>query len=607
MVTYGKKKRPMLPSFSGPKDGKSKVKDKSKQTESLVQTPVLPSSHDEEVCDDNTKDLVDKLLEDTMEQSQPLPQRHLQRSKTYADLSRYAYSDKEKSLPQLPNMTYNQDSPWAMRKAAVVTSDGLANTRYFHGEEVSSMSKLPRTTSDKESAPPIPVKSSKRDSVKPKLDLESQSDTMTISSPTPGPENYSSPRQYANDDEIVQAMLEANHKLKGSTASQSLKANDSHGNLRGAREGMGSSKNQVLFQGPYVEPKKSGFNKVVTRVKTAFGNRLPGASGKGRRDPAGGDKSLDPFNSEMQEWKDMNSTDMRLNDSKNSKNSGHYKPTLQGSIIRKPVADNGKSLMSASSKRAGRSCSLKETRSPTNYENQHGDYMNLDRSTEFGAESMLLSFTSKKIQSGMPEQTNSVGDVDAMPSSSPQGQSTPRLRLEPYEENGRKTLRGVSIGSRSIFDARQDSQLSDMALDDEEIGVAITTEDAPKRKGSQELRSPMKRSKALLTKGYCSGDDEGSLTIPAIGDLLSSKDVNRTVKTGKGHMPGMLLGKKGLPSSPGSMPNLGANTLKSAMRKPAVRSNRQSDMRQNEVADGEMEIDELQWDNIDFYIGGKKS
>jgi hypothetical protein len=184
----------------------------------------------------------------------------------------------------------------------------------------------------------------------------------------------------------------------------------------------------------------------------------------------------------------------------------------------------------------------------------------------------------------MPKQTHSVGDLDT--SSSPQGQSTRVLGREAYGDND--SLTGIGVSEVFEFDPRPGfpprSNLSHMAADDKQIGVAITTDDAAKRDGScaQELRLPVERTKPLLTKKTFSNDEAGQSMMPTASGFLSSKDVNWAVESEKGPMPGTAASKQALPKSVDSMLTLGIGPLKFAMGKPAVGRNHQSEPTHNE-------------------------
>lgn len=221
-------------------------------------------------------------------------------------------------------------------------------------------------------------------------------------------------------------------------------------------------------------------------------------------------------------------------------------------------------------------------------------------------------------------------DVDAILSSSPQAQSTPRLRLEPsFEENGRKTLRNVPADSRSVFDFDPDNsyvgQSSDMNMDVdlgmEPAGKAVFNEDSLKRKSPEViLTADVKRSKkhpspnkeeldsmALIIKNsLLDRPQEPPVANTTARGALSTKDANGKVKTAKRVVQGKVaFAKQELTKTTASMPNLGAKGLKSAMRKPtSEKGSSHQYFSQNDIADGSMmDLDELQWDETEYNIG----
>lgn len=237
--------------------------------------------------------------------------------------------------------------------------------------------------------------------------------------------------------------------------------------------------------------------------------------------------------------------------------------------------------------------------------------------------------TPKRSRSQLVEPASYIEYFDAMLSSSPQGQSTPRVRLEPsFKQNGEKTLTKIRSDSRPGFESHSNFPYSvlpsEMDIDVEQIGVAVSIEvDTPKRKGSQDIRSPVKRSKkhpspkreeleqlALAMEKF-SDEEEAIVDIPVASRPLSSKDANGKLKTGKCQMRGeVAFAKQELPRTAGSMPDLSTKGLKSAMRKSMTETgaNRPNSLhfRQNSLADGSLDMDELQWNITEYNIGGKK-
>jgi hypothetical protein len=236
----------------------------------------------------------------------------------------------------------------------------------------------------------------------------------------------------------------------------------------------------------------------------------------------------------------------------------------------------------------------------------------------------------------MPKQYRYGSDIDAILSSSPQAQSTPRLRLEPsFEKNGRKTLKNVPADFRSVFDFDPDNsyvgQSSDMNMDlDLDLGMdpagkAVFNEDSLKRKSPQVILTvDVKRSKkhpspnkeeldsmALIVKdSLLDSPQELPFANTTARGALSTKDANGKVKTTNRVVQGKVaFSKQELTKTTASMPNIGAKGLKSAMRKPTPeKGSSHQYFSQNDITDGSMmELDELQWDETEYNIGMRKN
>ena len=146
------------------------------------------------------------------------------------------------------------------RNWTVADFSPYASTDKVHDDEVSSISALHKADSGEDLIPQIPQRSSKRPSQKPKPDSDSQIEALTISSPTPGPENYLPPAQYESQEQIIQRINEANEQFRRSKASQTPSSNTNSG--RGARQGRGS------------------LGKAVDKFKNVFTNHRIGSNGK---------------------------------------------------------------------------------------------------------------------------------------------------------------------------------------------------------------------------------------------------------------------------------------------------------------------------------------
>jgi hypothetical protein len=306
-------------------------------TESLMQTPLFSESQDEEDLDYSIgeRTMASKLLDDTTDELHPAPGRRpsqLPRNKTYSNLAQYAQSDKDKSLPQLPDFKWSGDRAWSMMNAPVITADANANREYFHNDEVSNTS-APPTEHSQSSPPPIPPKSSKRNSVQPntshgKVQKGNKTVRKSILHPKPAETiDIPTPTKYADEESIAEAMQTATSNLKAS-AKGSLKipgpSNFRHINhiatdvekdtvpesMRPtARAPNGTD--QTLLHRPYVPTKEKGFkgSKVFAKMK----NALQGSNSRNRHDSGMTRRLLDPFSGELHELDEMDVMDTGLN------------------------------------------------------------------------------------------------------------------------------------------------------------------------------------------------------------------------------------------------------------------------------------------------------
>jgi hypothetical protein len=248
----------------------------------------------------------------------------------------------------------------------------------------------------------------------------------------------------------------------------------------------------------------------------------------------------------------------------------------------------------------------------------------------------------------MPRKLSYAGEFDDVLSSSPQDQSTPRLRREPSFEDNTKNERKVNAGTRSLFGSQPGFSYSQpsfhMDIDDEQIGLTVS-EDRLKRKETQDVLSPAKRTKkhpsppreylhewgihveqnlqkwemdAKSSSGNeededAEGDEDDEDVPFAKFTSLSTKDASETMKTANGHAQGreafsndVETGKAGATSA------IGPNKLKSTMRKQAIETRRNlingSHINGDNVTDGSMDIDqdELQWTKKEYDIQLRK-
>lgn len=135
--------------------------------------------------------------------------------------------------------------------------------------------------------------------------------------------------------------------------------------------------------------------------------------------------------------------------------AGHIKLqriTGHGNISRKPIADEGRSLRSRKSfddPFSERPCSS-QRRTPRPRDDTS---LEIVRETVSEVPALPRSYTELPTMKTAHSTTGYETDFDLLLSSSPDAQSTPRIRLEPsYEESGRKTLKQVPADTRSVFD-----------------------------------------------------------------------------------------------------------------------------------------------------------
>lgn len=180
------------------------------------------------------------------------------------------------------------------------------------------------------------------------------------------------------------------------------------------------------------------------------------------------------------------------------KNPKIYSLTGHSNVRRKQVADDGKSLRSRKSVSddpfSERPDSSSMSRTATRFENRLYDDMSIDHATELISDLPSQSHEHDELSQPRSKKARqsyiATGpDFDAFFSSSPLGQSTPRIRLEPtFEEDDRKILIKVPADSRSLFDLDifGPGQYSDMDIDTSPItrDNELRNRD-PKRKGAR--------------------------------------------------------------------------------------------------------------------------
>jgi hypothetical protein len=227
------------------------------------------------------------LLDDTdIDQLRPQPRTRLSQistAKVISGHSKSGYRD-SKGLPQLPRLMFNGDDAWAMRTAPVVTAAGYCNEVNFssHGENLYAPNP-PKATKHvrKNSAPPIPRRSSKRLSACPKPAATEESPGEKIEyvlQPRDKMTNMSLPHPVTPAGRPTTNAQEINDKIAAMVAAtKALKGDD-----------------RTLLQGPYVPVKKRPLkdNIVLTKVRAAISDRLHARTLKKRHDPARDDYLL---------------------------------------------------------------------------------------------------------------------------------------------------------------------------------------------------------------------------------------------------------------------------------------------------------------------------
>lgn len=265
------------------------------------------------------------------------------------------------------------------------------------------------------------------------------------------------------------------------------------------------------------------------------------------------------------------------------------------------------------------------TRTPTKFENKLRDDMSYDQGSEFIPDLPSRCHTPKharKVRTSIYD-----GDFDAMLSSSPFAQSTPRIRLEPtFEEDGRNLLKTVPADTRSLFDSEY------MDIDSDAMGKSPSSQEPAKRKSSvakdygvryhssKKVKKHPSPSKAELegleralqnflplgpSEGYPSLDDVYPTTESlAPVSALAPKDPNRKLQDTK-RRDIKLEGLKTTESMPILLSQPKAYRPGSPRKHHGIIDGNPRYMSHNNITD-QMDIDELQWDDTEYNIGMKK-
>lgn len=238
---------------------------------------------------DSIEELASMLLENTnIDQLRSQPGTRLSQigtAKVISSRSASGYRN-SKGLPQLPKLMFNGDDAWAMRTAPVVTAASYSNETDFSAYEdklqASDSAKATRHTR-KDSAPPIPRRSSKRMSARPLH---------------PGPaQPLVEPTRYALQPRAEMANLSLPHPVTpvpaGRPTTNAQEINDKIAAMVAATKAL-KGDDQSLLQGPYVPVKKRRLkdNVVLTKVRTAITDHLHARTLRKRHDPARDDYLL---------------------------------------------------------------------------------------------------------------------------------------------------------------------------------------------------------------------------------------------------------------------------------------------------------------------------
>ncbi|PBP19482.1 hypothetical protein BUE80_DR009736 [Diplocarpon rosae] len=642
MSTYGKKKRSLLPSFSVLRDSDtgSKSREKEKKRGSLAfSKPVFQDSNFKKESlsnhhDDSIEEMASMLLEDTtFDQLRPEASKRMSYSAAAAlpGLPRIGSQD-GKSLPQLPTLLFNGDDAWEMRMTSVITAAGSSSEMDF-SYDINELSSINDQTGQT-SIPAIPRKSSKRKSGRPKstlfqshieaVDRRSLGGRQALKSP-PRVVGSSAPKKSAFAASDITDKIEAMM-----AATQALKPGSDEPNFQ---EALASTNKRRLMD-----------YKVLTKVRTAFNDRFPARNGR-KRGSIMHARLLDSGSlHQAPDFEDENSPsaaalttmELRMNEvilGDNFKNPKIFTLTGHGNIRRKPLADDGKSLRSRKSTDHPEDPFVERssnglTRTPTSFGNMLTDSSN---GSDFVPDlpSRCQTPARNSIQAKKNRTSLYTGDFDALLSSSPFAQSTPRIRLEPtFEEDGKSTLNFVPADTRSLFDPDNSS----MELDNDVPSRRSSSHEQMKRKSSlakefgvkshafkrvKKHPSPSKTELEGLEKdlqGFLPGSLREDFALendkfPTGRNLappaaLSTKDSNRKYRGTRRHALKLepLATTESMPNFPTRSKNSqheSSHVKKRAMEGLGCQFMSHGNLTSNSV----MDLDELQWDNPSYDIG----
>jgi hypothetical protein len=630
--------------------------------------------------DDSIEEMASLLLNDTtIDQLKAEPGKRLLQigsSQALTDISSFICDGSKAlpQLPQLPQLIFNGDDAWAMKMAPVVTAAGSSNEVHFNGNNgelkpPKPPQHQPAQRARKGSGPPIPRKSSKRKSARPKS-------TLTKSRPAIGDQqtstnNYEQPLEGSM---VAPSKPQVAPQPKTSTPVDAVEVNKKIEAMMAATRTL---KGDAPYHGPFVPSKKRRIkdNKVLVKVKTAINDRLNVRSTKKRLDSLRDDRLLDASFNDVPDYDDdhsisgnaLTAMEIRMNEGMQGmleiqttllismysgdyfKNPKIFSLTGHGNVRRKPIADDSKSLRSRKSADdpfSERPHSSGITRTPTSFENRLRDDMSIDQTIEIIPD---LPELPSRIQTPKNDARARVKlfpllletEFDTFLSSSPLAQSTPRIRLEPTIEDGKRSLKNVPTDSRSLFDLDVDvdmppaTKVPDLAKNNSSegreggLGVRNSSPKNMKKHPSPtkaELEEwerdvgqfpPFRRSESFAAR------DDTAPIAPGVGlraPLMVSKDANaRLQRKRRGQGKGIeFFQKLELMKTTESMPDISRRSEgpKGMIEKPLdttntgpspdVKDTRRQSTQNDDVDSSMMDIDELQWDSSAYNIGMRR-
>ncbi|CAG8957463.1 hypothetical protein HYFRA_00011444 [Hymenoscyphus fraxineus] len=418
--------------------------------------------------EDSIEEMASMLLDDTT-----IDQLKADPGKRFSQVSLPAIVNGDNELLQHEASLWSaENTVWIRHSSPAPPASSLQPIEYDSSED--ELNTFPPPIADKRvpahlrktSAPEIPRRSSKRNSGRYKSSLSSPQKVIGHSRNSSSA-NRLSKNVNENHEKIMNMAAPAhasssfdvvahNNKMQAALAAGILQMPATH-----------SAPTEPTAE-PSSATKKPRHIQVFSMVKAAFrGSR----HGKKSPDPVRGDRLLNSPNNGSPGMEDeatlatmTSSLEIRLNEGENLKNHHKLKKiTGHGTIERKPVADDGKSLRSRQSHDRddpfSESPPRGQRRLVTSFENRLKPDVPMSggQSNETIPEVPKIprSMTTMSLLRGTQSlHAASESDFDTLVSSSPEGQSTPRMRLEPqFGEDGKKTLKIAPTEARSMFDS----------------------------------------------------------------------------------------------------------------------------------------------------------